>query len=190
MTDDAPTQRIIYLRAVVDPAALLHSRTSPADALAPTDVDAASGQLIVTSPVQTSARAAGPVAFAADIGDTVRIYAITGSNNFEEAVLIKDIRRTGTDEPIEGFAPVELQRSAIVPGADAEMPSIDTADQSFWFWQGTVAGHGIQDCSLVLALYARDETGQPRFAGLYRWDLQLTVSDETANPEEPEERTS
>ena len=74
MTDDAPTQRIIYLRAVVDAAALLQSPTSPADALAPTDVDAASGQLIVTSPVQTSARAAGPVAFAADIGDTVRIY--------------------------------------------------------------------------------------------------------------------
>ena len=75
MTDDAPTQRIIYLRAVVDAAALLPSPTSPADALAPTDVDAASGQLIVTSPVQTSARAAGPVAFAADIGDTVRLDA-------------------------------------------------------------------------------------------------------------------
>ena len=190
MTDDAPTQRTIYLRAVVDADALMKARPAPADAMTPTDVDAESAELIVTSTVQTTDRAAGPIAFTAGIGDTVRIYAITGSNNFEDAVLIKDVRRTGTDEPIAGFAPVDLRRSAIVPGADAQELAADTADQDFWFWQGTVADYGLQDCSLVLALYARDESGQPRFAGLYRWALQLTVSDDTANPEEPEDRTS
>lgn len=188
MSDDVPAPRTIYMRAVVDAAALPPLGDAGATALSPTDVAIDSGALILTSTAQAATPAGGPAALAAGIGDRLRFYAITGSNNFEDAVLINDIR-TLADRSISGFAPVRLQRTAVLPEAGAQAASIGTPEQDFWFWQGAVADHGIQDCSLVLALYRRDETGRPRFAGFYRWDLQLTVFDDTSNPEEPEEET-
>jgi len=187
VSDAVSAPRTIYLRAVVDAEALSRDHDAAAGRLAPIEVAPESAALILTSSVQ--AATAGTAAIAAGIGDTLRFYAITGSNNFEDAVLINDIRRTGTDHSIAGFTPVCVQRDAVVPETGADPTSIDMAAQDFWFWQGTVADHGIQDCSLVLSLYRRDETGTPRFAGFYRWDLQLTVSD-LSNPQEPEEQAS
>ena len=189
MSDDVPAPRTIYMRAVVDTDALPAHGHAAAGELAPTKVVADSAALVLTSAAQL-ATTSGSANVAAAIGDTLRFYAITGSNNFEDAVLIDGIRCTGTDHSISGFAPVCLQRSGVVPDAPADSTSfVGTAEQDFWFWQGTVADYGNQDCSLVLSLYRRDESGQPRFAGFYRWDLQLTVSD-TSNPQEPEEQTS
>ena len=196
MTDDAPAQRTIYLRAIVDVAGVLQDRpAAEKDAIAATTVGFDTGQLIVTTTqaaVATAATAKGVIAVDAGTGDTVRIYAKSGSNNFEDAVLIKDVRRTGDDEILETFAPVEFTRSAVAPGADAQAPSVDVTDQDFWFWQGAVADAGTQGLSVTLALYSRDEDGQPRFAGLYRWDLALTVKGTARpeNPDEPEENPS
>ena len=189
MSDDVPAPRTIYMRAVVDTDALPCRDHAAVERLAPTRVASDSGALVLTSTAAMTA-APGAATVSAAIGDTLRFYAITGSNNFEDAVLIDAIRRTGTDHSISGFAPVCLQRSAVEPQTGMDPTSIiGTAEQDFWFWQGTVADQGIQDCSLVLSLYRRDESGQPRFAGIYRWDLQLTVSD-TSNPQESEEQTS
>jgi len=187
VSDEVPAPRTIYLRAVVDTKTISRDHDAAAARLVPIKVAPESAALILTSSVR--AATAGTAAVAAGIGDTLRFYAITGSNNFEDAVLINDIRRTGTYHSIAGFAPVCVQRDAVVPEPDADPTSIGTSAQDFWFWQGIVADHGIQDCSLVLSLYRRDETGAPRFAGFYRWDLQLTVSD-LSNPQEPEEQAS
>jgi hypothetical protein len=188
--------RTIYLRAVIDTDALPQGPEAAQVHAAPTAVDVEDNSLILTSTAPgpdgapgASDAAAGFAAISATAGDTLRFYAITGSNNFEDAVLIKEIRVHGGDRGIAALAPVCLQAQALLPGAGADPLSFGTAEQDFRFWQGTVADHGIQDCSLVLALYRRDEAGRPRFAGLYRWDLQLAVS-EVSNPDNPEEQTS
>ncbi|MGN6572595.1 MAG: AidA/PixA family protein [Pseudolabrys sp.] len=190
MDGDAPASQTIYLRAVVATDDLLRAhQPQPAEGAARAVVEQVSDGLILTSSARQSGLATS-LSVTAAVGDLVRIYAISGSNNFEDAVLIRNVRCDSAQGQIESFAPVSFERSTVVPGADfADTSSADTTDQDFWFWQGTVAGHGIQDCSLVLALYTRDEAGAPRFSGLYRWDLQLTVSD-TSNPEQAEEQTS
>jgi hypothetical protein len=121
----------------------------------------------------------GAIAVNAAAGDTLRFYAVSGSNNFDAAVLIQDVvcddGIDADDAILEQVALVNLQQQTILPASQAGKPTVTAVGRQFWFWQCAVAGEGSQDFSLVLALYGRDEDGQPRHAGLYRWDLNLTV---------------
>lgn len=178
--DGAPAGRTVYIRAVVDVAGTLHDLPAlPADSETPIPISFDSGRLIVTAMPGNANQDTGAIAVSADTGDTLRFYAVSGSNNFDAAVLIQDVipnDSIGADDAIlHGIALVNLQQQTIAPAAQAGEPAVTDVDQEFWFWQCTVAGEGSQDLSLLLALYGRDENGQPRHAGLYRWDLNLTV---------------
>ncbi len=189
-----PTNRTIYVRAIVDVAGLLRDCPDPLkNAETPATVGFDRGQMVVTTTVGTADQATGEVAFNACAGDTVRFFAKSGSNNFEDAVLIEVIRRSGDGEILEGFAPVALPQTLVTPASEAGEQPAKPVEQEFWFWQCAVAGEGTQGFSLILALYDRDEDGQPRFAGLYRWDLQLTVQCSPLPPEantQKQEKTS
>ena len=144
------------------------------------------GQMIVTTTVGTADQRTGDITFGACAGDTVRFFAKSGSNNFEHVVLITDISPTGDDEVLEDFAPVKLPQIGITPASEGGGKLAKPVKHEFWIWQCAVACEGTQDHSLILALYDREENGQPRFAGLYRWDLQLTVQ---CSPLPPDENT-
>lgn len=179
-----PTNRTIYIRAIIDVAGVLQDRADPLKAAeTPMAVSFDSGQMTVTTTVGIADHATGDIAFSADAGDTVRFFAKSGSNNFEHAVLIEDIRHAADDEILEGFELAKQPRTAIVPAAEAGEQPAQPVEQEFWFWQCAVAREGAQRFNLILALYDRGEDGQPRFAGLYRWDLQLTVSCSPLPPE-------
>ncbi len=176
--------RSIYVRAVVDVASVLQDFPNALnDAETPTAVGFDRGQMIVTTTVGAADQGTGAIALNASAGDTLRFFAKSGSNNFEDAVLIRDIRRNGDDETPEHALPVNLMGPGITPAAQAQEQPARGADREFWFWQYAVPGEGTQSYSLHLALYDRDEDGQPRFAGLYRWDLKLTVQSSPPSPE-------
>ena len=175
-----PAGQTIYIRAVVDVAGTLRDLpVLPAGSETPIPVSFDSGQLIVTAMPGSTDQATGAIAVNAAAGDTLRFYAVSGSNNFDAAVLIQDVACANSidadDAIFEAAALVNLQQQTILPASQAGEPAVTAASQEFWFWQCAVAGEGPQDFSLVLALYGRDEDGQPRHAGLYRWDLNLTV---------------
>jgi hypothetical protein len=171
-----PTRRTIYVRAIVDAEGVL--RDGPDllnDAKSSTRVSFDRGQMIVTSTAGTVDAVTGDITIDAQVGDTLRFFAKSGSNNFEYAVLLDRIVRDG-DEDITGqLKSVNVSQILPAPVAKAEGDTANPAEQDFWFWQCAVVGEGRQSFSLIIALYDRDEEGQPRFAGLYRWDLQLTV---------------
>lgn len=180
----APTNRTIYVRVIIDADSILRDHPDPLkDAETPTTVSFDAGQMIVTTTVGTADQGTGDITFNACAGDTVRFYAKSGSNNFELTVLIQDIRQTENDEILEGFELVNLPQTGIAPASDAGEQTAEPVEQQFWFWQCAIAGEGTQTVSLILVLYDRDEDGQPRFAGLYRWDLQLTVQSSPLPPD-------
>ena len=189
-----PTNRTIYIRVIVDAESVLQERPAPRkDAETPITVSFDRGQMIVTTTVETADQGTGDITFNACAGDTVRFYAKSGSNNFELTALIQDIRQTEDDEILEGFELVNLPQTGIAPASEAGEQTAEPVEQEFWFWQCAIAGEGTQTVSLILALYDRDEEGQPRFAGLYRWDLQLTVQSSPLPPDantQKQERTS
>ncbi|MEJ1967760.1 MAG: AidA/PixA family protein [Rhizomicrobium sp.] len=177
--------RTVYVRIVVDAAGVLRDRPDRnADARTPTKIGFVSGQFAATATGGTMDQDTGDIALDACAGDTVRFFAKSGSNNFEHAVLIEDMRGIGTDNILENFELLKLPRMGLIPTAEMAGQSAKVVQQVSWFWQCAVVGEGTHGCSLVLALHDRDEEGQPRFAGLYRWDLKLTVHCDPTNAQE------
>jgi hypothetical protein len=109
------------------------------------------------------------------VGDTVRFYAKSGSNNFEGAVLIEDISPINDRDSLQDFALLNFERTTVTPHDYAGVFPVRFSEQDFWFWQCVVATDRAPRCSILLAVYDRDEQGRPRLAGHYRWGLQLTV---------------
>lgn len=131
-------------------------------------------RLFITTTGGTADQSTGVIALKACAGDIIRFAAKSGSNNFDHAVLIADVRQLGDDEILEGFSPATTSQAEISSASSTEQ-SPEAVEQTYWFWQCAVIRAGTLGFSLILALYDRDEDGRPRFAGLYRWDLQLTI---------------
>ncbi|MBS0245430.1 MAG: hypothetical protein JSR61_02335 [Proteobacteria bacterium] len=148
-------------------------------------------QIVVTTTARTvgeKLRGAEPAVLTviAGAGDCVRIYAISGSNNFEGAALLAGMHPRDGDDVLGGFALVALEQPSVMP-ADAPLTLADDSSiEEFWFWEAPIVADGTQSCTALLALYGRDDHGQPSFAGLYRWDFSLTVK-LTEPSEEPNE---
>ena len=178
--------RTIYVAIVVDVTRLLASDADAArDAEAPytdaANTDAVKvvrplrGFVLATTTAQAAPRASNKIELDACAGDTIRFYAKSGSNNFEGVVLIEDISAVNDRDSLQDFALFNVQRSTVTPHDFASVFPVRSSEQDFWFWQCVVAADGEPHCSVLLAVYDRDEQGRPRFAGHYRWVLQLTV---------------
>jgi hypothetical protein len=168
--------RIIYVAIVTDVVGLLASDPGAAvDAKAVKDVSSRSGFVVATTTAQTVRQASNNLALDVYAGDTIRFYAKSGSNNFEDAFLIEDMSPIGDRDSLQGFTLLNVSRSTVTPNDYNSAFPARFSDRDFWFWQCVVAADGEQHCSVLLAVYDRDERGRPRFAGHYRWVLQLTA---------------
>jgi len=132
-------------------------------------------EFVLATAAQTVRRASNKIALDACAGDTVCFYAKSGSNNFEGAVLIESISPINDRDSLQGFALLNVERSTVAPHDYTSVFPARSSEQDFWFWQCVVTTDGEPHCSVLLAVYDRDEQGRPRFAGRYRWGLQLTV---------------
>ena len=181
--------RTIYVAIVTDVIGLLASDPGTrVDAEAVKDVSPRGGFVVATTTAQALRQASNTIALEAGAGDTVRIYAESGSRNFEGAILIEDIATIDDGDSLQGFALVNVRRSTVAPYDYNSVFPARFSEQDFWFWQCAVAADGAPHCSVLLAVYDRDERGRPRFAGHYRWVLQLTVKLTSPPPVQTRER--
>ncbi len=185
----------IYVAIIADVARLLTSDgaadSAPANAAA--DAEPVNGKtvtiagprsrsVLATSAAQTGPQASNTVALEVSAGDVIRFYAKSGSNNFEDAALIADISPLGKSDILQDFMLVDVEQSTVIPcDYDNVFPARFT-EQDFWFWQCVVSADGALQCSVLLAAYDRDEQGRPRFAGYFRWGLQLTLKLTSPSP--------
>jgi len=171
----AGRRRTLYVQIVVDVESVLLAHP-PSSGKAPTKVPYDPQQFIVTTTQGVAVNAKGVIGLHAREGDTVRFYALSGSNNFDGAALMSAVESRADGAILEDFALVELPAETAVPVPGAQPPSEAPVEEDFWFWQSRVTAAGIEPYRLVLALYDRDETtGQPHFAGLYQWNLRIRV---------------
>ena len=169
--------RTVYVAIVADVTRLLASDAGAeaANVEAVKIVSPRSGLVLATTAAQAERQASNRIALEACAGDTVRFYAKSGSNNFEGAVLIEDIGPIGDQDSLQGFALFNVGRSTVAPRDYASVFPARSSEQDFWFWQCGVTKDGLPHCSVLLAVYDRDEQGRPRLAGHYRWGLRLAV---------------
>lgn len=184
MRNDAADTRTIDIYVLLDMALVLQEAPGPEEnAVTPTRLDHEQGYMLVTATGGVTNQGTGDVAFDARAGDVVRFFVTSGSNNFEQAVLLQDIRHAGGDEVLEGFECVTQQRTGIAPASVTSVLPARLVPRRFWFRQSEVAREGTGSYHLVFALYDRDEQGRPRFAGHYQWDPRLTVRFSPPPPE-------
>ena len=171
-----PRERTACIHASVDADLVLLGHPHPRSgegAEAPRSLLPAQGCMIVVGGAES--QGTRDITLEARAGDAVRVFAKSGSNNFEHAVLLQGIHHTGGDEVLGTFRLVAQERTGIAPASAKSALPAQLVRQHFSFCECDVVGEGAGSYSLVLTLYDRDEAGQPRFVGHYQWNARITV---------------
>ena len=171
-----PRGRILYACVVIDAAAVFEAAGAPiGDTAHPLPIASSQAFMAASAIGPDDTRGDGAVIRDARVGDILRIFAISASNQFEDAIVIACIGAAGGDPVVDRCELVTRERLTIAPAsATAALPA-QLVQQPFAFGSCRVIGEGVGKLHLEFAIYDRDDRGQPRFAGLYQWEPTLTL---------------
>lgn len=143
----------------------------------PTGIAHNMGYMVATGTTVNSGQGTGDLSIAALVGDTVRAFATSGSDNFEDAVLLYGMPRFSGTQVFGPFYYQNFVKSTVVPQSTSTPLPARIVDETFWFYQASVAAAGTEGYMVQFALYVRSKpTGQPLLSGYYAWDPMITVA--------------
>lgn len=115
------------------------------------------------------------------LGDhTVRVFATSGSNNFEDAVLLYRLPRFQGDQVLNNFEHKYVREWTVAPHSEHSVVPAKILEEDFWFYQADVSDIVSGGYLVQFALYVRDNDGKPLLFGFFAWDLTITVAEQTA----------
>jgi hypothetical protein len=142
----------------------------------PTRVDHHLAYMVAAGTTIDAGQGTGDLSINALVGDTIRAFAISGSDDFEDAVLLYGMTRFNGDQMLGKFAYRNFTVSTVAPNSDTNPLPARTTEEQCWFFRARVIGQGTERFLVKFGLYVRDEsTGQPVLAGYYAWDPTITV---------------
>jgi hypothetical protein len=142
----------------------------------PTGIGHDMGYMICTGTVVNKGQGTGDLDFNAVVGDTVRAFATSGSDNFEDAVLLYAMPRFSGDQVFGPFNYQNFTKSTVNPQSVTQPLPARIVDEDFWFYQASVVIRGTEGYMVQFALYTRDDTtGRPVLKGYYAWDPTIRV---------------
>jgi hypothetical protein len=112
----------------------------------------------------------------AQVGDTVFVCATSGSDNFEDAVLLYAIERFSGARVFSNFIYQDFQKSTVAPNSTTQPLPAQIVTETFWFYQAYIVEAGTASYRMQFALYTRDSNGAPTLFGYFVWDPSITVS--------------
>ncbi len=170
--------KIINILIAIDTDAVQKTYPNPSkDSSKPTGIAHNMGYMVATGTTVNSGQGTGDLDINALVGDEVRAFATSGSDNFEDSVLLYGMPQfSGT--PVFGlFIYQSFTKSAVIPNSPTTPLPAKTADEVFWFYQASVAQKGTEGYMVQFGLYIRDQnTGQPVLKGYYAWDPTIRVA--------------
>ena len=116
----------------------------------------------------------GDLNFSANVGDIVRFFGVTASNNFENSALIYGINKYSGTEVFSTFESETFEKSGVSPSGPGVLPAT-ISDQKFWFFEANVLRSGTEGYKVVFSLYERNADGEPVLYGYFQWDPTITV---------------
>ena len=142
----------------------------------PTGIGHNYGYMVASGTTVNSGQGTGDLDFNALVGDVVRAFAVSGSDNFEDAVLLYGMPPFTGDQVLSPFAYQNFEKSTVVAQGPATPLPARIVDEEFWFFQANVVKKGTQGYKVQFGLYVRDATtGQPVLYGYYYWDPTIRV---------------
>jgi hypothetical protein len=147
------------------------------DSNQPTGIGHNYGYMVATGTTINSGQGTGDLDFNALVGDVVRAFATSGSDNFEDAVLLYGMPQFSGTPVLSAFQYQNFTKSTVVPNSPTSPLPAQTADETFWFFQANVNTKGTEGYEVRFGLYIRDpNTGQPVLFGYYYWDPTIRVA--------------
>jgi hypothetical protein len=174
-------KRTFDIRVTIDTDSMLRDIDPAGGGAEITRIAQDQGFMVVTASQEVTNQGTGDVAFAAAAGDTLRFFISSGSNNFEQPVLLAGIRHVAGDEILQGCTNHIVKRECIAPGQH-EALRVRLVRRQFLLCQSVVAGSGTGSYEMVFALYDHGEEAQLRQVGQYRWAMQLTAQSNRRTP--------
>ncbi len=170
--------KTINILITIDTDAVLKTYGSGSqNSQSPTGIAHNMGYMVCTGTSVNSGQGTGDLNFNALVGDTVRAFAVSGSDNFEDAVLLYGMPRYTGDQVFGTFIYESFQKSTVIPNSATTPLPAKTTTETFWFYQASVVAAGTEGYSVQFGLYTRDpNTGQPVLNGYYYWDPTIKVA--------------
>jgi hypothetical protein len=168
--------KTINILITIDTDRVLQISNPSKDPNNPTGIGHNLGYMVASGTTVNSGQGTGDLDFNALVGDTVRAFAVSGSDNFEDAVLLYGMPRFSGDQVFSVFAYQNFVKSTVVAqGTTAPLPA-RIVDEEFWFFQASVIKKGTENYKVQFGLYTRDATtGQPVLYGYFEWDPTIRV---------------
>lgn len=142
----------------------------------PTSIAHNFGYMVSTGMSSVSGQGTGDLSIKAFVGDTIRAFATSGSENFEDAVLLFGMPKFSGTEVLGPFNYQNFTKSTVAPNSVTSVLPATIVKEDFWFYQASVAKAGTEGYMVQFALYTRSEdTGQPVLYGYFQWDPTITV---------------
>jgi hypothetical protein len=133
--------------------------------------------MVATGTSVNRGQGTGDLDFNALVGDTVRSFAVSGSDNFEDAVLLYGMPRFSGDTVLGTFIYQNFNKSTVVANSAVTPLPARITEEVFWFYQASVATKGTEGFMVQFGLYTRDpNSGQPVLYGYYQWDPTIRVA--------------
>jgi hypothetical protein len=169
--------KTINILITIDTDTVQRSYPNPSkDSNHPTGIAHNMGYMVCTGTSVNSGQGTGDLDFNALVGDTVRAFATSGSDNFEDAVLLYGMPRFTGDQVMSAFNYQNFTKSTVNPQSTSTPLPARIVDEEFWFYQASVIKSGTEGYMVQFALYTRDpNTGQPVLKGYYAWDPVIRV---------------
>jgi len=132
--------------------------------------------MVVTASQEAENQGTENAVLKASEDDIIRFFISSGSNNFEQSVLLANVRHTGGDEILKDVTSQIVERVSIAPNSQTEVLPARLVQKQFRFCECVVASEGTGSYDLVFALYDHDEEAKSSLIGHYRWAMQLTFT--------------
>ncbi|GGG41374.1 hypothetical protein GCM10011344_47880 [Dokdonia pacifica] len=167
--------KTINIQVTLDAQGIMRQYPSPSkDQNNPTGIAHSFGYMVATSNT-ISGSGTGDLTFSANVGDVVRFFGVTASNNFENSALIYGINKFSGTQVFSEFESKTFTKSGVSPSGRDVLPA-DISDQKFWFFEADVINKGTEGYRVVFSLYSRDDSGQPVLFGYFQWDPTIQVA--------------
>jgi hypothetical protein len=142
----------------------------------PTGLDHSYQFMVVSTLANIQGQGTADLSFTAEVGDVVRFNAISEYDNMDNAVLMYGITKFGGTDVFNAFSSKIYTKTAIqANNGQSPLPPV-FVNETFWFYESSIANSGTEDFMIRFALYTRVRGQQnPVLYGYFQWDPRVVV---------------
>lgn len=168
--------KIINIMITIDSDRVATDYPNPSkDQNRPTGIGHNYGYMVATNALGIKGQGTGDLEFDANSGDSLRIFAVSASNNSDDSVLFYNLNQFGGSGKFGDVRYINFYKDIMVPGSSSQILPGKLEESHFWFYEGLLQKKGTIDYKVTFALYKRNASGSVELFGYYDWDPRINV---------------